>query len=102
LNLRIPRIAVNGIVNPDQALTPLSKLFPQQQVGYFGPGLGDNTYAKAWTTALENLTVRQFINRIAEHMGPQTVWVWEGGEGERMFTFFKGGFRSQYPVDHKQ
>ena len=49
LNLKIDRLDVTAIPDPDQALTPLSKLFPQQQVGYFGPGLGDNTYAEPWT-----------------------------------------------------
>jgi hypothetical protein len=95
LNLRIDRIAINGIPDPDQGLTPLSRLFPNQQVGYFGPGLGDNTYAEPWTAVFEHLTVRQFINRMAEHMGTQTSWVWQGGKDERMFTFLKGGFHTR-------
>lgn len=94
LNLQIERMAFKDIPDPDQALTPLSQLFPEQQVGYFGPGLGDNTYAEPWTAVFEHLTVRQFINRIAEHMGPRTSWVWEGGEQERMFVFLKGGFNT--------
>lgn len=94
LNLRIKRIQVNGIPDPDQGLTPLSKLFPEQQVGYFGPGLGNNTYAQPWTMVFEGLAVRQFINRMAEHMGPRTSWVWGGGKSERMFTFLKGGFQT--------
>lgn len=95
LNLRIDRIAVNAIPDPDQALTPLSKLLQGQQVGYFGPGLGDNSYAEPWTATFEHLTVRQFIDRIAEHMGPRTSWIWQGGNGERMFTFLKGGFHTR-------
>lgn len=94
LNLRIDHIAVNSIPDPDQGLTPLSKLFIGQQIGYFGPGLGDNSYPEPWTTTFEHLTVRQFINRMAEHMGEQTSWVWQGGRDERMFTFLKGGFHS--------
>jgi len=95
LNLPIGRIALADVSDPDQALTPLSQLFPEQQVGYFGPGLGGNTYAEPWTVVFQRLTVRQFIDRIAEHMGPQTSWVWEGGRRERMFTFLKGGFHTQ-------
>ena len=95
-NLRIGRIVISGIPDPDQALTPLSRLFPEQQIGYFGPGLGDNSYREPWTAVFERLTVRQFIDRIAEHMGPQTSWVWEGGRNERMFTFLKGGFNTQH------
>lgn len=94
-NLRIARIDLNNLPDPDQALTPLSKLFPGQQIGYFGAGLGNNTYSKPWTTRFEHVTVRQFINGIAEHMGSQTSWVWQGGEGERMFTFMRGGFHSR-------
>jgi hypothetical protein len=97
LNLRIDRLAVQAIPDPDQGLTPLSKMFPNQQIGYFGSGLGDNTYEGPWTTVFELLTVRQFINRLAEHMGPRTSWVWEGGRDERMFTFLKGGFNTSRP-----
>jgi hypothetical protein len=96
LNLRIAQITVQDIPDPDQALTPLSKLFPTQQVGYFGPGLADNTYTEPWTAVFQDLTVRQFVNRIAEHMGPRTAWTWAGGNEERMFTFLKGGFRTPW------
>jgi hypothetical protein len=96
-NVRIERIDLKAVPGPDQALTPLSKLLPDQQIGYFGPGLGDNTYAQPWTAIFEHVTVRQFIDRIAEHMGPQTSWVWEGGKQERMFTFLRGGFNSLTP-----
>jgi hypothetical protein len=95
LNLTIDKIGISDVPDPNQALTPLSKHFPTQQVGYAGPSLGDNAYAEPWTTAFERLTVRQFINRIAEHMGPRTSWVWQGGKNERMFTFLKGGFHIQ-------
>ena len=101
LNLRIDPIAVADIPDPDQALTPLSKLFPEQQVGYFGPGLGDNTYSESWTAVFEHLTVRQFINRIAEHLGSRNSWVWGGGRQERMFTFLKGGFQTSREAEKK-
>lgn len=96
LNLWIDRIVVNDIPDPDQGLTPLSRRFPEQQVGYFGPGLGDNTYSEPLTATFEHQTARQFVNRIAEHMGPRTSWVWQGGKEERMFTFLKGGFHTEH------
>jgi hypothetical protein len=98
LNLWIDKLVVSGVPDPDQALTPLSKRFPGQQVGYFGSGLGDNTYAAPWTVVFEGLTVRQFISRIAEHRGTRTSWVWEGGKNERMFTFLKDGFHASQPT----
>ena len=91
LNLGIDRIAVYDIPDPEQGLTPLSKLFPEQQVGYAG---GEGSYSEPWTATFQHLTVRQFINRMTEHMGSHTSWVWQGGKEERMFTFVKGGFHT--------
>jgi len=94
LNLMLDRVCLIGVPDPDQALTALSRLLPNEQIGYFGPGLGDNQYAQPWTVAFERVTVRQFTNRLAEHMGPRTSWVWAGGSDERMFTFVKGVFKA--------
>ncbi len=94
LNLWIDTLAISDAPDPDQALTPLWRKFPTQQIGYAGPGLGRNSYAKGWTTVFERLTVRQFINRVAEHTGQQTSWIWYGGKGERLFTFVMGGFHN--------
>jgi hypothetical protein len=90
LRLYIERISVVDIPDPDQGLTPLSKMFPNNQIGYMGGG--EESYTEPWTAAFDRLTVRQFINRLAGHMDPQTTWIWQGGKGEKMFTFFKGGF----------
>jgi hypothetical protein len=91
LNIWLDSITVTNIPDPDQALMLLAKQVSNQQIGYGGAG-GNNAYTEPWTTSFERLTVRQFTNRIAEHIGPRTSWVWSGGEGERMFTFLKGGF----------
>jgi hypothetical protein len=56
LNLPIRTIEVTNIPDPNQGLTPLSRLFPQQQIGYSGPGLASNEYTESWTSAFENLT----------------------------------------------
>lgn len=89
-NLVIDRIVLDAVPDPDQALTPLSKHFPEVQVGCIQMG-GENTYAKPWTVTFERVTVRQFVNRIAEHIGTQTSWLWQGDQRERMFTFLRGG-----------
>jgi hypothetical protein len=94
-NLWIDWITVTSIANPDQALVPLSKLFPKEDIGYMGPGLGDNSYSAPWTSTFGHLTVRQFINRVAEHMGPRTAWIWRGGKNEMLFTFVKDGFHTR-------
>jgi hypothetical protein len=94
LNFRIERIDLTDIPDPFEALTPLSKLFPEKQVGYMQVG-GDPSYADAWTVTFEHLTVRELINRLAEHIGPRTSWTWQGGKDGRMFAFFNGGFHSR-------
>jgi hypothetical protein len=43
--------------NPEQALTPLASLLPDEQFGVAGVG-GDSSYAQAWTTRFEDVTVR--------------------------------------------
>ena len=98
LNLRLERISLNEVPDPDQALTPLSRLLPNEPIGYFAPGLGDNQYAQPWTVAFGQVTVRQFINRLAEHMGPRTSWVWAGGSSERIVHFRKGCFFNRIPA----
>jgi len=92
LNFRIQRIQLSNIATPYGVFKPLSKLFPYppDQVGYLQMNAA-NLYSEPWTVAFEDLTVRELINRVAEHMGPRTSWVWQGGEGERTFSFFDGG-----------
>lgn len=92
LNLTLNAIALDEIPDPQQGLTPLARLLPGQQIGYAQIG-GDSDYTKAWSAVFNHLTVRQFINRLAEHMSPRTAWIWQGGKDSRMFGFFKNGFR---------
>jgi hypothetical protein len=94
LDVPLEWIRVSDIPDPDQALVPLAKQVSGQQIGYMQLG-GDNRYASPWTATFEHLTVRQFINRVAEHMGPRTSWIWQGGRDSRMFTFLKGSFHTQ-------
>ena len=92
-NQQLDRVYVENIPDPDQALAQVHLKLPTQQIGYMQTG-GDNSYPVPWTATFEHLSVRQFANRIAEHMGPNTAWVWQGGQNERMFTFLKGGFHT--------
>jgi hypothetical protein len=90
LNRRLEHISFENVPDPDQALTPLAQQIRDEQIGYTQYG-GDVTYAKPWTVTFQNITVRQFINRIAEHIGFQSVWIWQGSRDERMFTFGREG-----------
>jgi hypothetical protein len=93
LNVSLAVITLSDVPDPDHALTPLHRQLPKVQLGYMQMG-GDNTYAKPWTVTFDNLTVRQFMNRITEHIGPRSSWVWQGGKDERVFTFLRGGFHT--------
>jgi hypothetical protein len=87
----LSEVTIKDVDDPGQALTPLATLFRDQQIGYIGIG-GDIRYPSPWTSTFRNLSVRQFINRISEHMGDRTFWIWQGGRDERLFTFVKGEF----------
>lgn len=90
-NLRIERISLKDAADPFAVLGPLLRQHPEQQIGYAQVG-GDPSYAEPWTVTFEHLTVRRLINKVAEHMGPQTSWSWRGIRRERTFSFFKGGY----------
>ena len=91
LNKKISKLELIAIPNAEQALTPLARLLPDDPIGYAGIGL-DSSYAKPWTTSVEDVTVRQFINRISEDIGPRGSWILNGPKEQRMFGFFKLGF----------
>jgi hypothetical protein len=97
LNRSLQRIEIKNIPDPEQARTPLNRQLPppKEQLGYSQLG-GDSGYAEPWTVVFQNLTVRQFINRLAEHMGPRTSWLWKGTKQERFFTFLRGGVRTEH------
>ena len=92
LNRELEQITLKNIPNPYQALTPLARLLPREQLGYAGVG-GDPSYPEPWSAVFNHLTVRQFMNRISEHMGARGGWIWSGSNDQRFFFFFKLGFR---------
>jgi hypothetical protein len=92
LNKRIPQLELSDVPNPEQALTPLARLLPDEQLGYAGVG-GDSSYAQTWTKEFEEVTVRQFVNRISEHIGPRGGWILNGSKEQRFFFFFQFGFQ---------
>lgn len=92
-NLKISKIALTDLRNAYSVFGPLEKVLPPgEQLGYMGMG-GDTNYPTPWTAELEDITVRQLVNRAAEHMGPQSSWVFHGSKSDRFFGFHKGWFR---------
>jgi hypothetical protein len=93
-NRELESISLKNINGPADALTPLMKLVPGEQLGYAGIGMGiNNDYPEPWNTVFNKLTVRQLMNRLSEHNGPRGGWIWSGSRGQRFFAFFERGFR---------
>ena len=93
LNRHLIRITVEAIPDPDKALLFLDRQLPspREHFGYIAVG-GDDRYPSPWTASFENMTVRQFINRVAEHMGAQSTWILQGSNDEKLFSFHTGAF----------
>jgi hypothetical protein len=93
LNRSLERISVTAISDPGDGLTFLDRQLPppREQLAYGGFG-GSSSYDMPWTQTFTQVSVRQFINRLSEHMGAHTCWLFYGSKQERLFTFLKGGF----------
>jgi hypothetical protein len=91
LNRELASIALRNINGPSNALTPLMKLLPGEQLGYAGIGI-NNDYPEPWNAVFNNLTVRQLMNWLSEHNGSRGGWIWSGSRGQRFFAYFERGF----------
>lgn len=91
LNLVIDKIQLTNIPDPDKVFPPLHERLPKEQLAYAQLG-GDISYETPWTTRFEHVTVRQLMNRVAEHLGPRSSWILRGATTERVFTFQRGEF----------
>lgn len=93
LNRRIPLLKLVAITRPDQGLFALPKVLPpsDNQVAVAGIGGDDRYPPPPWTVTLDGLTVRQIVNRLAEHMGSRSVWILSGSKDFRAFFFNKYG-----------
>lgn len=87
LNRELQEITLTTLTDPYDALTPLAKLLPGEQIGYAGIG-GGSSYPEAWSAVFRQLTVRQLMNRISEHIGPRGGWIWRGSKDQRFFFAF--------------
>ena len=92
LNRELGSIALKNINGPSDALTPLMKLLPDEQLGYAGIGV-NNDYPQPWSAVFNHLTVRQLMNRLSEHNGPRGGWIWNGSISQRFFAYFERGFK---------
>lgn len=100
LNRRLKRLQFTNIASADAALGPLAQqLGPTEQIAIMQLG-GSIEYTQPWTATLENLTVRQVLNRIAAQLGPKAGWVFTGSEEFHYFTFYTGDFHTASTGTH--
>jgi hypothetical protein len=59
---------------------------PNEQLYFMGVG-GTQNFAKPWTAAFHDITVREALNRIAQQLGPSYGWQIGGTTKQRMIMF---------------
>jgi hypothetical protein len=91
LNRQLAEFRLDRITDVDQGLLAIAQQLPGplEQIAHSQIG-GDDSYpADPWSASFEGLTVRQAINRLAEHMGQSSLWVFGGSDEFRYFAFYK-------------
>jgi len=95
LNRKLARFRISGITDIDHGLFAIPKQLPGplEQIAHSQIG-GDDSYAiEPWTASFNDISVRQAINRLAEHMGKSSLWIFGGSDEFRYFAFYRGGAR---------
>ena len=92
--------------NGRRVLDPAKGLFqavaslppPHEQVAFMQAG-GAAEFAKPWNSSFSNLTVRQILDEIAEHIGKGRGWTLSGANDFRVVQFHLALAESK--LDHK-
>jgi hypothetical protein len=95
LNRRLEKLDIKNITDIDDGLLAIAQQLPPplEQIAHAQVG-GDTTYPpQTWTATFEKLTVRQAVNRLADHMGAHSAWFFSGSRDFRAFAFYRLGFR---------
>jgi len=103
LNRRLIKFELNGITDIDQGLLAIVRQLPppEEQVAHVQMG-GDSSYPPdPWKVSFQNLAVRQAINHLVAHMGPNACWIFHGSRDFRTFTFLRSGFHKEAELRHE-
>ncbi|HEV3480880.1 MAG TPA: hypothetical protein VGR97_00975 [Candidatus Acidoferrales bacterium] len=98
LNRELEVFQVQDITQIDQGLLAIVRQLPPpvEQVAHVQIGGGSGEYPPVpWTAVFNNITVRQALNRLVAHVGPNALWVFYGSQEFREFAFCQG------PAPHK-
>jgi len=90
LNRKLERFELKNATDVQDGLLAIVRQLPPplEQVANAQIGGADPYPPEPWTATLENLTVRQVVNRIAAHGGPCGIWIFGGANDFRSFGFF--------------
>jgi hypothetical protein len=88
LNRRIAQLTLNNVRDAHEAVFKLAEQLPgpKEQIAIFQPGMSLN-FAHPWTETVENVTVREMFDHIAEQFGPTYGWQFSGAQNFRTITF---------------
>jgi len=88
MNRRLPKLELKEVSAAEGAMfAAVAQLpLPFEQIAFAQAG-GDTSFQKPWSTALENLTLRQTLNLIARNITPRGGWVLSGSREFRTVGF---------------
>lgn len=104
LNRRIPDFRLESITSIEQGLFAISHQLPppNEQIAISEIGGADAYSSQPWTTSFKNITVREAINELADHMGGRNQWLFYGARDFRAFAFFRAGFNPKHEAKTTQ
>jgi hypothetical protein len=97
LNRALSEVDFKAITNVEMGLLSIVRQLPgpEEQIAHAQTG-GDSSFPpQPWTANFRDVTVRQAINRLVEHMGASTCWIFHGSHDFRAFALFRSGLPQQ-------
>ncbi len=99
LNRKLEKFELKNATDVQNGLLAIVRQLPPpvEQVAEAQMGGADPYPLEPWTVTMENLTVRQVVNRLAAHGDPCAAWIFGGSKDFRTFGFFIPYFCSTQP-----
>jgi hypothetical protein len=85
LKRKLPKFRLTAITDIDHGLFAIPEQLPGpvEQIAHSQIG-GDDSYpTEPWSASFEDITVRQAVNRLAEHMGNSSSWIFRSRDTEK-------------------
>jgi hypothetical protein len=88
LNRSLESVRLSEVQSAQQAVVSMVDQLsgPREQIAILQSGVALN-FAQPWTERLHNITVREFLDEVARHLGPTYGWQFGGATDFRVITF---------------